>query len=250
MLEHRVACSPGANCLENLIQWPLPSFPLLWCQPRSLMSTLHPLAIGGGHSGSPISVLMTLQSPIIKHIDWTFSTLSRKEALGFPGSPRISEQSPINYLLIPQSSLDLSEFNMDSQFTPFTMKSKPLGIRCLKRKADLAFLQREGTAGRGGGEHHREHAVQFSSCQGAGADPGMTAAAGMSRGLSGAQTITAGRSTCLFEWLLAFAGFANLAMPLGWAEPGACQASWRLPGNQKCFRGYALESRGIRPWSA
>ena len=140
----RVACSPGANCLEDLIQWPLPSFPLLWCQPRSLTSTLHPLAMGGGHSRSPISVLMTLQSPIIKHIDWTFSTLSRKEALEFPGSPRISEQSPINYLLIPQSSLDLSEFNMDSQFTPFTMKSKPLGIRCLKRKADLAFLQREG----------------------------------------------------------------------------------------------------------
>ena len=77
----------------------------------------------------------------------------------------------------------------------------------------------------GGGPHHREHAAQFYSCQGAGADPGMTAAAGMSRGLGGAQAIIAGRSTCLFEWLLAFAGFANLAMPSGWAEPGACQAS-------------------------
>ena len=70
----RVACSPGANCLEDLIHWPLPSFPLLWCQPRSLTSTLHPLAMGGGHSRCPISVLMTLQSPIIKHIDWTSST--------------------------------------------------------------------------------------------------------------------------------------------------------------------------------
>jgi hypothetical protein len=33
---------------------------------------------------------------------------------------------------------------MDSPFTPFTMKNKLLGISCLKRKADFAFLQREG----------------------------------------------------------------------------------------------------------
>lgn len=77
----------------------------------------------------------------------------------------------------------------------------------------------------GGVPHHCKHAAQFSSCQGAGADPGVTAAAGMSRGLGGAQAIIAGRTACLFEWLLASAGFATLAMPSGWAEPGACQAS-------------------------
>ena len=78
---------------------------------------------------------------------------------------------------------------------------------------------------RSGVPHHCEHAAQFSSCQGAGADPGMTAVARMSRGLGGAQAIIAGRTACLFEWLLASAGFAELAMPLGWAEPSACQAS-------------------------
>ena len=73
--------------------------------------------------------------------------------------------------------------------------------------------------------HHCEHAAQFSSCQGAGADLGMTAVARMSRGLGGAQAIITGRIPCLFEWLLASAGFAYLAMALGWAEPGVCQAS-------------------------
>lgn len=36
----------------------MPSFPLLWCQPRTLTSTWHPLAVGRRDSWSLISVLM------------------------------------------------------------------------------------------------------------------------------------------------------------------------------------------------
>ena len=242
----RVACSPGANCLEDLITLTFVFFSPSMMPAKKPHVNFAPLSYGKGHSGCSISVLMTLQSPIIKHTDWTSSTLSRREALGFAGSPRISEWSPVNYLLMPRSCLDLSEFNMDSQFTPFTTKSKLLGIRWREQQI-LHFCRGKV---QGGVPHRHEHAAQFSSCQGARADPGMTTAARTSRGLGGAWVTIAGRTTCLFKRLLASAGFANLAMPSGWAEPGGCQASRRLPGSQKCFRGYGLQSRGIRPWRA
>ena len=148
----RLPCFSGVNCLEDLIRWLLPSFSLLWCQPRTLTTSLYPLALREWPFESPISVLMTHQGPIIKFIGWPSTTSSRGEALGFPGSPGVWKQPLVSYFLIPQKCPDLSEFNLDTQITPLTTWSKLLGIGFFKWIADFLFLQRVG-AGRGAPYH-------------------------------------------------------------------------------------------------
>ena len=159
---------------------------------------------------------MTGQSRATKCTGWTSSIPSRGQALWFTGGPRVWEWPPVNYVLIPQRCPDLSNcrFSPGGQITPFTTKSKLLGIRCFKWKAHFAFLQRGG-AGRGA--PRRRPPAQLASCQGAGAgaDQGMTADARRSRGLGGAQAVVGGGTAHLVQWVPAPAGLAKLACRRG-----------------------------------
>jgi len=174
-----VACSPGVNCLEDLI------LTFAFFYDVSQETSLHiciPLLWEGGRLGSPASVLMRRQSPIKKCIGWLSFTPSRGEALRVTGIPRVWELLQVNYLLIPQRCLDLSEANVRTQITPFTTRIKLLGIGAFKQKADFAFLQRVG-AGRVG--PRCQHPAPFFSCQGAeaGVEPAVTEEARIPRGL-------------------------------------------------------------------
>lgn len=152
--------------------------------------------------------------PIIKCIDWPPSTPSEGEALWFTGSPR-SEWPPVNYLLISQRCQIFHNSNLGSQMTPFTTQRKFLSISCFKHKAGFAFLQKVGARWDAPGLQPLDPspASRGSSWSWASND----CRTRMSRGLGGAQPMIGGRIWHLFEWILASAEFANLAMASWWA---------------------------------
>ena len=243
----RVACSPGANCLEDLIHWLLPPSPSMMPAKKPHVN-FAPLSYGRGALQVPNFCPDDPPEPYHKTHWLNLFYPFQKRGTWVAWKPKDLRTIPSQLSSDPSKLSRAFRIQHGQSIYSFHNEKQTLGHVLFEEKSRFCIFA-EGRC-RVGCPTTANTQPSSPAFQGARADPGMTAVTRMSRGLGGAQAVIAGRIACLFEWLLASVEFANLAMPSGWAEPGACQASWRLPGRQKCFKGYALQSKGIRPWRA
>ena len=201
-----------------MIHWPLPSFPLLWCQTRTFTSSLPPFAMGVGYYWSPISVLMRLKSPIKKHIGWTSSIPSQGEgrhssslkAQGSGSDPQSSISQSVKGVQIFQNSSWAVKLS-------FHYTKQTLGHKLFQEKRRFCVFT-EGRC-REGCPTPPTHSPVLQLLW---SWPRNDYRGQNEQRAGWCLSTGGGRIGHHFEWLLASAGFTKLAMPSGWAEPVAC----------------------------